>query len=179
VCFLPRLPRCQNPDIPSELTIRPARRRDANAIAGVHVRSRQAAYRGFIAEELLASPSVAERARSWRGWLVAAGSETIVAESARGIVGFCTTVWGRGAAGCEIAGLYIEPELVRRGIGSALLRAALEAVRANGAGAVTLRVLEANEPARAFYDRFGFAADGDRELDERTGEPVISMRLEL
>jgi ribosomal protein S18 acetylase RimI-like enzyme len=179
VCFLTRSARCQNPDIAPELTIRPARRRDADAIAGVHVRSWQAAYRGLLDDELLDSLTTAERARSWRGWLVAADSSTIVAESGGVLVGFCTTVRGRGAAGCEIAALYVEPELVRGGIGTALLRAALEEARADGAAAVTLWVLEANEPARAFYERFGFADDGGRELHERSGEPVIGMRVEL
>jgi len=177
VCFLPLAACCQNPDIPSELAIRPARRGDAEAIAGIHVRSWQAAYRGMLDDELLDSLSVSERARSWRGWLAGTVSSTVVAESGTQLVGFCTTVSGRGAAGCEIAALYVEPELVRGGIGSALLREALAAARTNGNAAVALWVLEANEPARAFYERFGFALDGER--GEHSGQPVVGMRLEL
>ncbi len=50
----------------SALVIRDARAEDAEDIAGVHVRSWQAAYRGLIDQSVLDGLSVDERAAGWR-----------------------------------------------------------------------------------------------------------------
>lgn len=57
------------------------------------------------------------------------------------------------------AHLHIDllPRFQRRGYGRELMRTFLDALRAKGVPAVHLSVLTANTPARAFYDRLGFA----------------------
>lgn len=57
------------------------------------------------------------------------------------------------------AHLHIDllPDWQRKGYGRELMSTFLAALRAKGAGAVHLSMLTANTPARAFYDRLGFA----------------------
>ena len=64
------------------------------------------------------------------------------------------------ARGRPRSALYIEPSRWRAGVGRALLAEALARLRAAEWSEVTLWVLAGNSPARAFYERFGFAADG-------------------
>ena len=58
--------------------------------------------------------------------------------------------------GCELDGLFVAPEHMRRGIGAALVRDAAQRARAEGAE--RLDVI-ANDNARRFYERAGFRGD--------------------
>lgn len=55
-----------------------------------------------------------------------------------------------------VQNLYVEPPARDQGIGSALLEAAEQALRAAGADRVTLEALAANRAARRFYERRGY-----------------------
>ena len=61
----------------------------------------------------------------------------------------------------EIKALTVDPRFRRRGIGRALLDAAIERARAEGVRKLTLRVLGHNTPARALYAACGFVEEGD------------------
>ena len=83
-----------------------------------------------------------------------------VAETEGEVVGLAV---GRVAADeLEILNLAVTPERRRRGIGSALLGAALDHGRRAGAGRAFLEVRESNREARRFYERHGFADAGRR-----------------
>ena len=58
-----------------------------------------------------------------------------------------------------IAYMAVEPDRWRRGVGTALLRAAEDAVRARGITHVSLMVTEENAAARALYERAFFATE--------------------
>lgn len=60
----------------------------------------------------------------------------------------------------QIQGLAVDGELRGRGIGRALVEAACERARQEGARRLTLRVLGHNGPARALYERCGFTVEG-------------------
>jgi GNAT superfamily N-acetyltransferase len=74
---------------------------------------------------------------------------------------------------CELDGLFVLPEHMRRGIGAALVRDAAERARARGA--VKLDVI-ANDNALRFYQRAGFR--GDRWVPTRF-RPGLRMSLPL
>lgn len=57
----------------------------------------------------------------------------------------------------ELAWLYVHPDVQRRGVGAALCRHALAR---RGNAPMELEVLVGNEPARALYQRLGFAVTG-------------------
>jgi ribosomal protein S18 acetylase RimI-like enzyme len=157
--------------------VRAAAPGDAAAIAAVHVRAWRAGYAGLLPDELLDALSVERRTRDWSTRLgTGAAGLVLVAEQAGSVVGFANLLGG------EITALYVDPERWRRGIGSELLRAALEA--AGDRPAVTLWVLADNAASRGFYERFGFEPDGT-EKREPIGpegwkaEPLqIRLRLE-
>lgn len=60
----------------------------------------------------------------------------------------------------EIKGLAVDARFRRRGIGRALMAAAIERARAAGARKVTLRTLGHNAPARDLYAACGFEVEG-------------------
>lgn len=155
-----------------DLTVRPAVRHDARAIAGVHVRGWQSGYRGLLADELLDGLSVEGRARDWDGWLRDDDGplRTIVAVEADAIIGFCSLTAPHAIDAAthtaEIVALYVEPAHWRRGVGVALMSRALDLLRRDGSVAATLWVFDGNARGRSFYATFGFAPDGASKRDE-------------
>ena len=150
------------------MTIRTATIDDARAIADVHVASWLAAYRGLVPEAVLHALSVETRAVQWHGWLRAGETRTLVAGDVDGFVTFTET-------NGEIGALYVAPERVRRGIGSALIEAAHAALHAAGRDEAYLWVFELNAPARAFYAGHRYVPDGARMVHERTGAYEIRL----
>jgi ribosomal protein S18 acetylase RimI-like enzyme len=60
----------------------------------------------------------------------------------------------------QIQGLAVAEEARGRGLGRALIRAAVEEARGRGARRLSLRVLGHNAPARALYESEGFTVEG-------------------
>jgi putative acetyltransferase len=84
-------------------------------------------------------------------------AEFWVAEMNNAIVGWV------GIRNDEIYGLYVDPQLVNRGIGSGLLRLAEEIML--DAGIASVRI-DASWNAEAFYVRQGYKPTGPRPLDD-------------
>jgi ribosomal protein S18 acetylase RimI-like enzyme len=166
----------------SAIVVRRAVEADAAAIAGIHVRGWRAAYRGLVPDTLLAGLSVERREHAWRGLIAAArgASVTLVGEVEGGIAGFCSVVaptrdedappWT-----AEIAAIYVEPMRWRRGVGAALLEQALADLASDDWRRTTLWVLALNDPAVAFYRRFGFAPDGASKDDAALGASEVRL----
>lgn len=89
--------------------------------------------------------------------------DVIVAEIDGRLAGFAAL------DGSELDGLFVEPEQWRRGIGAALIEAAVHEARRRGLSLVTV---VANPAARAFYEKCGFRVEG--EAATRFG-PAIRM----
>lgn len=60
----------------------------------------------------------------------------------------------------QIQGLVVAAQARGRGVGRALLDAAMDEARRQGALRITLRVLGHNAPARKLYETAGFAVEG-------------------
>ncbi|MFF2651886.1 GNAT family N-acetyltransferase [Streptomyces sp. NPDC058045] len=60
----------------------------------------------------------------------------------------------------QIRGLAVAHESRGRGVARALLRAAMDEARRQGARRITLRVLAPNTPARCLYESVGFTVEG-------------------
>ena len=79
-----------------------------------------------------------------------------------------------------IAKLAVAPALRRRGVGRALLAAAISHARATRAGSCTLHMDVTNAPARALYTSLGFTPRGDTLFDfYRPGRHATEMALQL
>jgi GrpB-like predicted nucleotidyltransferase (UPF0157 family)/ribosomal protein S18 acetylase RimI-like enzyme len=170
------------------MRVRSATIGDVPGIAEVHVRSWQAAYRGILPDSLLDSLSIQEREQSWDTLLREGGDRwvTLVAEGPDDVLaGFCSVATPSrdeeaGEATAEIGALYVDPEHWRKGCGEAVLKAVFGELARQGWRDVTLWVLPENEPALAFYGRFGFAVEhGVEKHEERSGRPVIRLRAAL
>lgn len=84
----------------------------------------------------------------------------VVRTEARPVVAFCAFWLVVDEA--HINNLAVFPDLRGRGIGTALLRHALEEARRLGAVRATLEVRASNGPARRLYERLGFTEAGTR-----------------
>ena len=79
----------------------------------------------------------------------------------RGIAGFGGVMVVDGDA--HITNLLVKPDLRRRGVGTRLMTALIEAALEMGAANLTLEVRSRNEDARSLYSRFGLAPVGVRK----------------
>jgi [ribosomal protein S18]-alanine N-acetyltransferase len=79
----------------------------------------------------------------------------------------------------EILTFGVVPEARRRGHGGSLLREAIGAARAKGAGAMFLEVAAGNAPALALYAREGFAEVGRRRRYYSDGADALVLKREV
>jgi ribosomal-protein-alanine N-acetyltransferase len=95
--------------------------------------------------------------------------------SGQGLLGFAL---GRSAAGeCELLSLAVAARHRRRGVGNALMSAALDRARADGVGRMFLEVAEDNAVAQHLYQGYGFTQVGRRPRYYRRphGEPMAAL----
>jgi GNAT superfamily N-acetyltransferase len=163
--------------------IRAASPEDALAVARVHVRSWQVAYRGLIPQAYLDSlkPEV------WAARYAFHRTDpdrptTLVAVDALGagdIRGLAMTSPYRGddlPNVAELLAIYVDPEHWDSGVGRLLIVAAREQLRRNGFTHAALWVLDGNVRARRFYERDGWASDGARQTKTIAGASLDEVR---
>ena len=75
--------------------------------------------------------------------------------------------------------LYLLPEYMGKGYGNRLLETAVTELRKQGYANVFLWVLEENDRARRFYERFGFSPTGDITEIELGGKALREIRYVL
>ncbi|MFD8969789.1 GNAT family N-acetyltransferase [Streptomyces sp. NPDC059568] len=155
---------------------------DCEAVATVRVRGWQHAYRGLIPQAYLDAMSIEEDAARRREYLTKGDGRVVdlVAERAGQVVG-----WGCCGPSrdedvpdrtAELYALYVLPERIGTGVGSALVDALTARAEAAGASSLVLWVLAANDRARRFYAWAGFAPDGREEQFDVDGVAVPEVR---
>jgi GNAT superfamily N-acetyltransferase len=169
------------------LRIREAEPKDAEAIAEVHVRAWQAAYRGQLTDDYLDGLTVEDRVDQHRRTLAEPRAEwrTWIGEEDGHVLAFAVTGPSEDADAepttAELYAVYLVPERVGTGIGRQMLQHLTQDLRARGFLAATLWVLETNERARRFYEIAGWKPDG-AETSERVDcemRPTVRYRVEL
>ena len=144
--------------------IRRATVSDAAAIAPVHLRGRRSGYAAFLPPEFLdAPPEVA----AWQERL-AGPFRTLVWDQDGVVAGFvsfgpCEAVDREPEGTGIVMALYVDPPAQGAGVGTALLDAALESMRAEGLSSAVLWVFRENERARRFYARHGWVEEPESE----------------
>ena len=148
------------------LRIREAAIEDVDAIASIHVRAWQDAYRGQLSDEYLDELDVAERIPQTRSTIEDSPPEfrVWVADDAGDVVGFAVTGPSQDADADrktgELYAIYLEPARVGTGVGRSLFEHAIGDLRERSFTGATLWVLESNDLARRFYDAAGWRTDG-------------------
>jgi GNAT superfamily N-acetyltransferase len=169
------------------LRIREAVPADARAIAQIHVRSWQAAYRGQLTDDYLDGLSIDDRLEQHRRSLEEPPPEwrTWVAQEAGDVTGFAVTGPSQDADATERTGevyaIYLEPDRVGTGAGRELFEHAVGDLRERGFDTATLWVLETNERARRFYEVAGWTHDGTVTSERVDCEmrPTVRYRIDL
>jgi GNAT superfamily N-acetyltransferase len=142
----------------TDLSTRTATPADAETLFDLQKAASLAAFAGIFT-----GPFPDEEIRAdWAAKLTDPDREVLIAEEGDKAIGFATR------APEMLEQLFVLPEAQGTGVGSALHDAVLDRQRAAGETICRLWVLEANEQARAFYERRGWRADGDTRL---TNEP--------
>jgi len=112
--------------------------------------------------------------RSWQGELLAERRTILVARAHQPVGVISLQTVGPAA---DLHRLVVSPKARRQGVGSALVRAGVDAVRRQGARTVTLEVGYDNEPAIALYQRLGFEQRAARENYYGPGQHALILRL--
>lgn len=155
--------------------IRPMEPRDAQAVARIHVRSWQVAYRGQLPDAFLdgLSAEIDQRRVRWERLIAEAASRRwtqLVTDAGGSVTGFVTFGPSREEPSVgEVYAIYVAPEHWGRGHGRALFSAAAQGLLNAGYDEATLWVLETNARARRFYEIAGWIADSAVRT-ERQGE---------
>lgn len=168
----------------ADVSVRPARPDDADALARVQVTTWRAAYAGILPPHALDALTKEAAATAWRAAITAPPSprhRVLVAIDAGSVVGYAAMAPATDedrdpAADGELLVLYVEPAAGRRGHGSRLLAAVVDTLREGHCQYAHTWLLARDDVTRAFLTAAGWAPDGaTRDLD--MGELVHQVRL--
>ncbi len=140
---------------------------DFTLIREIYEKSWKYAYKGIIPMDYMNSVPK-ER---WGGKITENGRTEIGAFEDGRIIGtasFCASRWKKFADHGEIVTIYLLPEYIGRGAGSALIERCISALKEQGFRRILLWVLEENVRARRFYEKHGFVLT-DEYMDDNIG----------
>ncbi len=166
----------------AEIQIREATIADATGIARIQVVTWQHAYRGQMPDDYLDGMSIAQRTQTWIALLSNSypKAHTLVALDGDQVAGFCSVGASPNedadAQNGELFAIYVEPQAMGKGVGSALMAEAVNQLRAEGFTHATLWVLATNAPSIGFYEHQGWAADGATKTDALGAFPLHELR---
>lgn len=155
------------------MTVRLAVVADAPAIASVHVRTWQDAYRGLVPDSELDALSVEARTSMWERSIPAGGVWVGLIDDE--VVGFIAVGPSREPdADFQLYAIYVLSSAWGTSVGYELAEAALA-----GQQDVIVWVFDENPRARRFYERFGFRADGVSKTETIAGVELKEIRYRL
>ena len=161
----------------SQFEIREATTADLQAIAEVNVAAGQAAYEHIVGREAL--ETLEPNPENWTARFSVSSGRFVATEHGE-VVGFAFTGPSEGDDGVgELAYFYTHPRVWGRGVGRALLAAAVEALRADGYEEAVLWTEERNHRPRRVYEAAGWRTDG--AVKDRTwlGKPIREVRYRI
>lgn len=118
----------------------------------------------------------------WGGKITENGRAEIGAFEDGKIVGtasFCASRWKKFSDYGEIVTIYLLPEYIGRGVGSALIERCITELKCMGYKRILLWVLEENLRARSFYEKHGFKLKEEYMDDNIGGRDVREIMYTL
>lgn len=141
------------------MTVRPANRSDARAIAELHAESWRATYRGILRDEFLDGPLIQDRRRLWETRLSRSTETQLVKliEDGGKLTAFvCASLDADPEWGALLDNLHVSPSSKGQGLGRRLMaEAAGWVLQHRPDSRLHLWVYEKNVPARGFYEHLG------------------------
>lgn len=164
------------------LTFRDAAAEDAGLISHIFSTSWRKTYCGLIPEDYLHRLPDDYWVPSLRSWLESGQLYGLLALEDKRPVG--CAIYGRGRDAAygdwgEIVSLYVLPECMRCGVGSALLDETLRLLREEGYARCYLWAIEGNAIADGFYRKHGFRRTDERFPYRIGGADVTDLRYTL
>ena len=161
---------------PPPLSIRPARANDVSRLSTFFVEAWKEAGPGALGFAGATDGAIGEIASEefLTKRLATPTIQTTVAEEGRRIIGFSSVrrVESREA---ELTSIVVLESAAGRGVGSRLLRKALDTARKRGFNSVLVKTEVANERAISFYRKSGFTDSG--KAVERVGGTKVALRF--
>jgi GNAT superfamily N-acetyltransferase len=150
------------------------------AVARVHVRSWQAAYRSLLPDKYLDQLRPEDRAARYDfASDDPALPKTILAAEDGAILGFATTSASRDRGlpdYGELCALYVDPDRWGQGVGKALVAEARRRLVAQGFPHALLWMMAGNHRADSFYRKDNWLPDGDSRSESVWGVSVDEIR---
>ena len=148
---------------------------DRLAISEIYEESWRYAYKGMIPQSYLDSIPKGHWAShidnpNWNT-LIAIDNERIIGTSS-----FCKSRFEQFDNWGEIISIYLLPEYMGKGYGTALLKCVILELKKQGYENVFLWVLKENIRARRFYEQLGFLPTDDMLTDHIGGKDVSEIR---
>jgi L-amino acid N-acyltransferase YncA len=162
----------------AELTVRPARESDAEAIAGI--------YNQGIEDRVATLETELRTSEERRRWMAARGPRhpVIVAEAAGTVVGWASlNQFNPRPAYQHVAdfSVYVDRDWRGKGVGRRLLEALIDLAREIGYHKMVLSAFPFNQAGVALYERLGFRAVGIYKeqglLDGKWTDTIIMEKL--
>ncbi len=147
------------------VNIRQARPQDAQALAKVEFEAIQAAYASLLPKDLLQARTLLDYVKQWEQLLSLQNPPVFLCEDNSSICGL--VLLGQSQSNtkeAELFAIYVSPSQQRQGIGSSLIRFALQECLQKGYTSLGLWVLNTHTQAQQFYEQLGF----EREEAQRS-----------
>lgn len=150
-----------------------ANENDSEVIARILIASWRFAYKDIMPDDLLDNLSTDQRRRVWTKHLNSGGEAYLLHDNLDvcGVIeisAFRDGIEDYAAYG-EIPVIYLTPDRIGRGLGSAMMTFALDVFRARRVSGVGIWVLEKNKRAVDFYRKHGFSFSGQTKKHGPTG----------
>ncbi len=158
--------------------IREATMNDSARIAEIDAASSRYAYQNILSDECLKDLNVENRIPVYQRWITEKRFGIYVYEdSGTGIIrgmmgiGMCDDEDQKGAF--ELHLLYVDPDYLRIGIGSEMLRFFEQKGKEKGCPEYVVWVLEENEIGKHFYEKNNYCPDGKEKIFKRWNKREI------
>lgn len=153
---------------------------DVPEVASLHAAAWKVAFRGILSDELLDDFGGYELEEGWKEILKRTNRINLLFEQQGKVAGLIafqeypdTNTEG------EIIGIYVSPESWRKGIGSKLIRKAVERMKEAGFTDLYLWTMTQNQISNRFYLKEGFEKTDETKTSIRSGESFEETKYKL
>ena len=162
-----------------KVTIRLAVLADAPDMAEIHMRSWEVAYKDIVPAEYIREKN-ATRPAMWQK-ILAEGKypHRVIQKNGKTVGNMCVAPPqddDLDEAYYELHGIYLHPDYFRQGIGTQAVAYAFDMARNLGKKHMTVWVFAENINSIKFYEKCGFAADGNTKILQ-CGKPLTAIRM--